>query len=220
VATCSEIIGAHASVPTLHHLRYPLLHAEGRRLVSGWFDRAWEARECRAEDSFEPFIFTWFALNGWAACVSGVDQDRAYVRALACDRTMCDDFTRLLADSGGPFGQHATDFACLWPIFEVKELRRRGIMRFHRGDRDTVVNAYLAAGARKVDPPCWKRHSEADERVPLDWPHTLSALYRVRCNLFHGEKAAHSEIDQRVVSCAFRTLVYFFKGAGYLRPPY
>ena len=214
--TCPELVRVRPSIAVIDFQRYRILHWEGRRLVTGWFDRAWQARECPAEDSFEPFIFSWFAVNGWAACVSGVDQDRAYLDALMCDQTMCDDFTRLLSDSESPFGSYAAAFARLWPIFEVKELRRRGIMRYSSGDRDGIVNRYLASGARKFEPPCWKRHRDAGEQVPLDWPHTLTAIYRVRCNLFHGEKAAHSEIDQRVVSSAFRTLLHFFSATGYL----
>jgi hypothetical protein len=216
VSTCPELIKVRASVAPLDFCRYEALHPQGRRLITGWFDRAWEARDCKPEDAFEPFIFTWFAVNGWAACVSGVDQDRAYVEALTCDQSMCKDFARLLSKCGTPFRSHATDFARLWPIFEVKDLRHRGIIRFHGGDRDPIVKGYLEKGCRKLDPLCWKRHSDADEHAPLDWPHTLAALYRVRCNLFHGEKDAHSEMDQRVVSCAFRTLTHFFSAAGYL----
>jgi hypothetical protein len=216
VATCPELVTVRPSIATIHFERYDVLHPEGRRLITGWFDRAGQARECRAEDSFEPFIFAWFAVNGWATCVSGEDQDRAYLNALMCDQTMCESFTRLLSDSGRPFASSATDFARLWPIFEVKELRRRGIMRRSWGDRDTIVSSYLAAGAQRFAPPCWKRHREAGEQVPLDWPHTLAAIYRVRCNLFHGEKGAHSEIDQRLVSSAFRTLLHYFSAAGYL----
>jgi hypothetical protein len=214
--TCRELVKAPASVATLDFQRFHTLHREGRRLVLGWFGRAWKARNCKAEDAFEPFIFAWIALNGWAACVSGVDQDRAYLDALMCDETLCQDFARLLSDPGTPFGSQATEFARLWPIFEAKELRRRGIIRWHWDDRDTMVNNYLAAGVRKFDPSCWKRHIDTGEQVPLDWPHTLAAVYRVRCNLFHGEKAAHSEIDRRLVSCAFLTLVHFFIAADYL----
>jgi hypothetical protein len=214
--TCPELVRPRASIATLDFWLYSSLHHKGRQLVGGWFTRAWEARECRPEDSFEPFIFTWFAVNGWAACVTGVDQDRAYLDALMCDQKMCQDFARLLTDGETPFGSHAADFNRLWPIFEVKELRRRHIIQFDRGDRGTIVKGYLAKGARRFEPLCWKRHIDAGEKVPLDWPHTLAALYRVRCNLFHGEKAAHSEMDQQVVSCAFRTLLHFFTAAQYL----
>jgi hypothetical protein len=50
----------------------------------------------------------------------------------------------------------------------------------------------------------------ADEK-PLDWPHTLAALYRIRCNLFHGEKAVNSEMDNLIVSIDFRVLLHFLK---------
>jgi hypothetical protein len=35
----------------------------------------------------------------------------------------------------------------------------------------------------------------------------------VRCNLFRGEKAPHSEMDQRIVTAAFGTLIYFIREA-------
>ena len=58
--------------------RYAALHSEGRKLISGWFERAWKRRDCQPEDCFEPFIFAWFAVNTWAACVTEVDGDHAY----------------------------------------------------------------------------------------------------------------------------------------------
>jgi hypothetical protein len=53
--------------------------------------------------------------------------------------------------------------------------------------------------------------------VPLDWSHTLAALYRVRCNLFHGEKARGSENDRVVVARAHETLLAFLEAMGLLR---
>ena len=216
VVTCPEVVKVHKSTAKIDFSRFHVLHREGRKLIAGWFNRAWGARDCPAEDSFEPFIFAWFAVNGWAACVSEVDKDRAYLEALMCDPKMCQDFADHLSDSESPLNSCATDFGKLWAIVEVKDLRRRGIMRFSSHDRDSIVHDYLRAGALKFHPRCWKRHHDAGETVPLDWPHVLAAIYQVRCNLFHGEKAAHSEIDQRVVSTAFRTLVHFFNAAGYL----
>jgi hypothetical protein len=61
-----------------------------------------------------------------------------------------------------------------------------------------MTQAYLDAGARKCEPQCYLEH----DAVPLDWGHTLAALYRVRCNLFHGEKARSSENDRVVVARA------------------
>jgi hypothetical protein len=54
------------------------------------------------------------------------------------------------------------------------------------------------------------------EQCPIDWPHTITGIYKVRCNLFHGQKAAHSEMDRHIVAAAFRTLVFFMREAEYL----
>ena len=45
----------------------------GRRLIRGWFERAIEQRNCDAEESSEPFVFAFIALNGWASCVTTFD---------------------------------------------------------------------------------------------------------------------------------------------------
>jgi hypothetical protein len=195
--------------------RYSSLHSEGRRLITGWFNRAWEARDSQAEDYFEAFIFVWFSVNGWAACVTGLDRDAEYISALMRDQSICREFDQLLSVPTSAVTPHASQFSKLWPIFSVKRLRRHGIIRLHSGNRDDIINTYLAAGATIFEPQCWKKHKDAGQQVPVDWPHTLASLYQVRCNLFHGEKAADSEIDQLVVSCAFKVLVNFFKAAGY-----
>jgi hypothetical protein len=66
--------------------------------------------------------------------------------------------------------------------------------------------------ARKYEPQCYFEHDE----VPLDWGHTLAALYRVRCNLFHGEKAWSSENDRLVVARAHETLLAFLEASSLL----
>ena len=45
----------------------------GRRLIRAWFERAIEQRNCDAEESSEPFVFAFIALNGWASCVTTFD---------------------------------------------------------------------------------------------------------------------------------------------------
>ena len=43
----------------------------------------------------------------------------------------------------------------------------------------------------------------------MHWPHTLQALYQIRCNLFHGEKGAHMECDREIVDFALRAMLPF-----------
>lgn len=225
---------------------YTKLHREGRALIQGWFNRAWRAKEAEGARCFEPFIYAWIAVNGWAACVTGQDRDRDYLDSLTKDRVIAETFLQLLQLPDSRFAQQAHQFHTYLPIFEVKELRQRGINRQWRGDRSVVVDGYLSELRRTAgevlstgtpslsatapykkapyrnnsgicfEPECWQQHREAGEAIPLDWAHTLAAIYRVRCNLFHGEKAAHSEMDQKIVGLAFRTLLHFFNESEYI----
>ena len=89
----------------------------------------------------------------------------------------------------------------------MSKLRERGIDYWSEVHdwRAAMTRAYVGAGVREFAPRC---HFEHDQ-VPLDWGHMLAALYRVRCNLFHGEKARSSEHDQLVVGAAYEALLAF-----------
>jgi hypothetical protein len=219
-AICEELIRNPRLTDKVDLSRYRTLHPDGRRLVSGWFQRAWEARNCTPANNFEPFIFAFIALNAWASCVTTFDRDRDWRDALSLDQTLSDDFSRLVDDPSSPVGGPADELRRLWPVLEVQSLRQLRIgPGMSGGKRQEIVNRYLGhprAGRLRFEPRCWKRHRDTDEEVPLDWPHTLAVLYRVRCNRFHGEKARHSEMDQRIVYLAFCVLVGFFGDTGYL----
>lgn len=221
---CEELIKNPRLAGRVDPSRYTALHPEGQQLVSGWFDRACQEQNCDPEDSYEPFIFAFIALNAWASCVTGFDRDRDWMDALSLDPVVGEVFTELVADSSSLMGHSANELRRLWPLFKVQSLRRLRISTHARGrDRREIVNRYLGhprADSLQFEPRCWKRHLDAGEEVPLDWPHTLAVLYRVRCNLFHGEKARHSEMDQRIVYLSFRVLVGFLDGAGYLTSSY
>ena len=48
---CRELI-SNRSADRVDLGRFQLLHPEGQGLISRWFERAWQARERPAEDSF------------------------------------------------------------------------------------------------------------------------------------------------------------------------
>jgi hypothetical protein len=212
---CAELVRNHGLTNRFNPHRFSILHRDGRHLILHWFKHAWQERECAPQDSFEPFIFSWIALNGWAACCTELDQDRQWLDALIVAPQLYRDFEDALNKSLF-LAQSAHDFHALWPVFKAQELRRLHIMRHQHQDRLKTVEYYLREGAHDYAPECWERHRDNGEDVPLDWPHILAVLYRVRCNLFHGDKAPHSEIDCALVSSGFRTLVHFLSSAGYL----
>ena len=62
------------------------------------------------------------------------------------------------------------------------------------------------------EPACAGRHRASP--MPRDWEHFIHATYRVRCNLFHGEKSLYDPDDQIIVASAFRALAGFPDGEG------
>jgi len=213
--SCPEIINPNRQQRRVDFSRYSLLHPEGRQLISGWFQRAWGERNCQKDEAFEPFVFAWFAFNGWAACVTDTHIDREIIDALAADQTINNDFAQAIQNNQN-VSASVEIFSELLPIFDVKSLRRRGILRNIREDRRERVAYYLSHGANQFDPRCWQRHHDAGEVTPADWGHILNAIYKVRCNLFHGLKAAHSEMDQAIVHSAYLALATFLAETDYL----
>ena len=214
--TCREITGNVHTRSNVDRNRYRWLHEDGKKLIKSWFDRAWKKRNCRDRNSFEPYIYAWIALNGWASCVTDLDRDMAWKVALMEDDGICDDFSRLIRDPHSSVSKYARQLYDLWPIFKAQEIRRQGVRDWNAKTRRLVVAHYLSRGVQRYEPQCWGRHRAEASEVPLDWPHTLAVLYRVRCNLFHGEKSPHSEMDAKIVGKSFKVLVNLLDEAGYL----
>lgn len=75
--------------------KHTYLHPDGSRLITTWFERAWQQRD-NENATFESFIFAWMSVNAWAACVTGQDQDREYLLRLKEDRELRDLFQRII----------------------------------------------------------------------------------------------------------------------------
>jgi hypothetical protein len=93
-------------------------------------------------------------------------------------------------------------FAATWPIFRAQEVVRRRLASI-TASREEHRQVLLAQNVEH-EPLCWSTHSGSP---PADWCHTLYALYRVRCNLFHGQKSMHVENDVEIVKCAADVLL-------------
>lgn len=194
--------------------KHTYLHPDGSRLITTWFERAWQQRD-NENATFESFIFAWMSVNAWAACVTGQDKDHEYLRRLKEDRGLCELFQRIIHEHS-TVRRDAEEFVSLLPIFKAQRLRRGNIRAESGLSRTALVQHYIEAGVTEFEPECAEFHRVRGEPIPCDWPHIIAAIYRVRCNLFHGEKAAHSEMDQQIVRSAFLTLTGFFRAANIL----
>lgn len=190
-------------------------------LVSSWFVRACEAFDRKKDGDnnklFESFSFTWFAFNAWGACVTGVEgSDKKMIIELMQEQRMRKDFAMLRNSSDARFRQYTDQFAQLWPIFDVRTIKNDQHSHIDDNvDRETVIKYYLEQEEIRFSPFCWTTHVQQGDNISIDWPHTLSALYQVRCNLFHGSKIASSEHDRIIISSAFNVLAYFLKTMNY-----
>lgn len=92
-----------------------------------------------------------------------------------------------------------------------------GKTKFAIREGNKELSVYRAVGTI-YSPSCWEEHAEqnGDIEIPVDWPHTLRAIYTVRCNLFHGDKSRTSENDRNLVYKAFRVLATFLREGNYL----
>jgi hypothetical protein len=187
---------------------------DGQRLITTWFERAWNER-LNERAVFEAFIFAWMSVNAWAACVTEEDQDREYMRRLKEDSGLRQRFHQVVNEHPD-VRRDAEEFVGLLPIFKAQRLRRAGVHGQEGMTRSELVQHYLDQGITDYEPECFEWHRTRGEPIPCDWPHVIAAIYRVRCNLFHGEKSAHSEMDRRIVRSAFLTLTGFFRAAAIL----
>jgi hypothetical protein len=189
-----------------------------QNIVLGWLSDGTSWERLVDGDSndiiFKAFISYWIAFNAWAACVTDHDTDWKWKLSLMKDARNSDKFKRLL-EGDAAFREKARSFSFYWPIFKAQELRKNRVpSQEGNRDREAVVAAYHAHGVASFEPQCFFLHWEAgvDAReAHLDWPHTLAALYRVRCNLFHGEKKVASDNDREIVLSALRVLHHFMK---------
>jgi hypothetical protein len=192
-------LGANVHFGLYDHVAQPL-----RTLVASWLKRA-----DREEDVFERFIFTYIAFNAWAAAVSEFDDDAKWRTALAQSDEVNDRFVQNRYDP--EFCNAIVEFAKSWPIFVAKDLRRRNIQRAPLEGRPRAeVVELLRRNNVECAPACWFKHREEGSET-ADWPHTLDAIYRVRCNLFHGEKGADFKSDREIVSAACAVLLPFVR---------
>lgn len=127
---CDELVHDREQGRQLEFERYSFLRGAGGVVESLWL-RGSSRRDAGPEDSFEPFIYTWIALNAWAECVSGEERDSRWVRALSIDPQLGDRFRSCAPHQDSPLRVHLAEFAAFWPIPKVQDWRRGVLTTTH-----------------------------------------------------------------------------------------
>lgn len=219
--TCERLVSPLRGRPAHHFVFREEAQDAFWNFAREWVRRAWAEDQ---EDTFSAFIHLWVVFNAWASVVvhddeGGRESDTFLIAVLGHDPQLVSRFDCLLRTDPA-FRQLNAEFAALWPVFEVRILRRLSIPAWdgtastRRSYVDSVLprlDQHLGEVSRRLhrgrrdpfySPPCFRTH----EHPPNDWPHTLRAVYMVRCNLFHGGKSFDRAGDQKFVDAAYRIL--------------
>lgn len=208
--------------------RYSGLDPEIQRLFIDWLHRD-------DPNPFERFIFTWIAFNGWAErVVVPPHRETDWVAALAGSQEIRDDF-EFVRRTRPRFDDLVAGFADWWPIFKAQDQRKQAEgrgggqppqgpqLRWTGCGQESLRLTPGQSAARRSQVTYWlgKEVGHAPNcqhpgGFPEDWPHLLSALYRVRNNLFHGEKSMRLDADRALVRVSGNLLHEFLISTGYL----
>ena len=189
----------------IQSINYDALHGEGTKLIDQWLSRALDKENGGEGRAFERFIYAWIAFNGLASCLTGKEKDSEILAAIAGCPSLQLAFDRQKADSLA-FSRQVAALCGEFPIFRVSDIRGKELKMSHdRQERSEMRNLYRQEGV-ECEPRCWFTHADG---CPQDWAHVLFGIYRVRNNLFHGEKSVTSDQDAFIVDAAYQVLVNF-----------
>ena len=181
----------------------------------------WVMRSRRAlgnQQHFEALIYSWISFNAWVGRVvvdrDKSSRDRFLVASAAMDESLSTRFCRVLQTDEGT-AQAAHWFHSLWPVFKARSLsdheldawrgseyEERTAFRTRCFDRRLGRGDWAPSCFIGHQPRCTSSVEYNPEHVPLDWAHTLHAIYMVRCNLFHGGKSIRYSGDVEIVELA------------------
>lgn len=185
-------------------------------VMGDWVRRS--RRALRDEEYFEALIYSWISFNAWVGRVvvdrKKSNRDRFLVASAARDELLSTRFRHLLRANGRTAGA-AHQFHRRWPMFKARWLSDHELDSWgSRGyeSRAAFRIRCLRQQPRKSDfaPSCFLHHQPSGTslaaydpvHVPLDWAHTLHAIYMVRCSLFHGGKSFRYGGDAEFVKLA------------------
>src|ERR1700733_4292955 len=78
----------------------------------------------RQRSAFMSFVNIWMAFNGWMAAVTERETDADMIRDISASSRLTEAYTALL-QSSHPFHRLVSDFAGLWPVLNVRDVRKK-----------------------------------------------------------------------------------------------
>ncbi len=140
--------------------------------------KAWYNKARFERDAFSKFVFLWFCFNAWVDYKTKRDTDAEMVKDLADRNSMVMDM----------LSAYTVAFNSDTEVFK-SNLKTLVLMSQQKPIEDT-------RGRKKPI-----RINDENDFSNIVW-----AIYRIRCNLFHGSKDANDSRDKKLVTVAQRIL--------------
>ena len=179
--------------------------------LKGWLKKF----EKTSENNYaEKFIFLWVSVNAWLSkSVPDITQNHKDEYLIAClskDKKFQTRFNCLLESIS--FKELIKELWELLPIFQSLWLSNEQIPPWNKEHRNRM--SWLMDVIPKIKrepftpyaPKCFLQHNKRGEEIPRDWPHVISVIYQIRCNLFHGGKSYSRESDRLFLKLAYEIL--------------
>jgi hypothetical protein len=195
----------------VHTLNRPTDNLELWDFARAWIQRFNEAEE---QNVSEKLIYLWVTVNAWASRsvpdLSRNHEDTYLIHCMAKDCVLSERFASLYQNDH-EFYNAVSSFLQMVPIFQALWLANNSIDPWNINDDRRVFvtniikrNPYVVSTKNGEErrfpafsPACALKHLQNGETIPSDWPHLISMIYQVRCNLFHG--GGKSIIEIRIV---------------------
>jgi hypothetical protein len=217
MANCGQLTWKAKNVQSLNR---PYDNQEIWNFAKSWIRRFSETDE---RNVAEKLIYLWVTVNAWASKsvpdLSRNHEDAYLVHCMAKDNVLVEHFDNLY-QSDTQFRQTVSSFLDIAPVFQALWLNNNGIEPWDIAEnRKEYVNGVIERDPFIVSlrngqenrfpafsPPCAIEHLRVDEPIPVDWPHLISMIYQVRCNLFHGGKNYNRDSDRKFIELAYKIL--------------
>jgi hypothetical protein len=209
--SCQEIATLFPTRLICRYERFLKLPKEPRLMLNDWFEITWKMRESPLEEHRRGMLMAWSLLGFIGQITTDTTSERDWVGAILINPEFEQIFNSVMSNPKSLMRMYGKRFAAVWPVFDSAELTRSGIIAGQAPVRADVIAGYIQENQTAFYPPCWPEHLAAKEALLPDWQHTLSAWYIVQKNLLDPNGWHATEMDLRIITNSFLSLVYFFK---------
>lgn len=191
--------------------RFTNLEKHQKLMLNDWFENTWKMREFPVEQHRHGMLMAWTLLSFIGYITTGHRSDDDWVEAFLVSPDLEQIYNQVLEQKKSLLRMYAKRFAEVWPVFSSRCLMNKKIPASAAVTRVEIVQEYGQNPSLESVPSEWIANLGAKELPLPEWQDILPAWQMVVLNLLDPDGWHPTEVDLRIVTNAFMSLVYFFK---------